>query len=1218
MADLTPHALNVLEKRYLRKDESGIPMETVAGMFHRVAHHVAQAHTEPGAEHEALTAVYEGVMSRLEFLPNTPTFTGAGTPLGQLAACFVLPIDDDIGKDSKAGIFSTLRNAALIQQSGGGVGFSFSRLRHRGDRVQKSAGIASGPVSFLKVFDVSLSAVTRVMPEYQQPQASYAVGGTVIGASPPDLQLAGGIVEFMTVYNSAFSAIAQGGCLVPDTLVSTSSRGMMRLSELVDIKVPGWQPWKDDLMVVATDDGDRPSPRCFNNGPAETIRVTTASGMEIIGTPEHCVKIMTDDGPQWSRLCDLKSRDSVVFCMNTLPDNLPRQKLQPVSIEHFNEKKGIRLPQEIDNAVAFLIGYLHGNGFVGADGARFGFSVPHTSYLMTQLPNMLRDIFGDVTISVQQKPDDASVTFVINSTMLCRWLQTNDISKVESPTVSVPLLIRQSPRPVIAAYIAGLFEADGSVLHGYPSLSTTSGILVSDLQVLLLGLGCPNHKRTVTQFDPSHYGSKPIHYISLQSHVALVNWETHVAPHIDGRSRLANCRAANVEGPERTYVLPNPEWWLRGAFDASADPKLRKKVSRYLRGDRQLTEYARSNLADKFDTIRRYGRTPGNLWFSEVATVTPDGTSLTLDLEVCGNHTYIANGMVTHNTRRGASMGVLRVDHPDILEFISCKCNDQQVLSGFNISVGITDKFMEACRANTWFDLVSPRTGQVVSSMEARGLMERIAQCAHHSGEPGVLFLDTMNARNPLPHLYKIETTNPCVTGDTLIMTSSGTRCVRDLVGITFATHEGAHCPYGFYYKGYEPTYAVKMRSGRMLRCTADHRLMLSVGAWSRVSQIDIGTKLAVWNEPDDVVVSINPTGIRENVYDCTVNSTFHCYVSNGLFSHNCGEQALGPYENCCLGSINLAKHLVWHEAESLAIIDWEKLRCTIHTAVRFLDDVITVNRYVPAIPELREAAWKGRRIGLGYTGLADVLMACGCRYGSPNGLEMTAEITEFMQLHAMLASIDLAKERGPFPAIEGSIYDPKNVKWLPPNNFNALWDLVRQGLRAHGIRNAAVTTLAPTGTIGTVAGVEGYGIEPAFALSYTRRVTNGDGEPMMLKYASPLFARACALAGIAEDSEPYQQVLCCGSCQNVEGIPQHIKDVYVTAGDLTWKEHVDMQACAQRYLSNSVSKTINFPKTAKVEDVLEAYEYAWVQGCCGLTVYVTGSRDCAVLSIGK
>jgi ribonucleoside-diphosphate reductase alpha chain len=294
-------------------------------------------------------------------------------------------------------------------------------------------------------------------------------------------------------------------------------------------------------------------------------------------------------------------------------------------------------------------------------------------------------------------------------------------------------------------------------------------------------------------------------------------------------------------------------------------------------------------------------------------------------------------------------------------------------------------------------------------------------------------------------------------------------------------------------------------------------------------------------------------------------------------------------------------------------------LASTTHKAVRFLDDVITANRYVPAIPELREAAWKGRRIGLGYMGLADVLMATGRRYGHQTGIEMTECITSYIHMNAMIASIELAKERGPFPAIEGSIYDPKNIKWRPPMNVAHLeWQTIMANLKQYGIRNAALTTLAPTGTIGTVAGVEGYGIEPAFALSYTRRVSQPDGKFLTLKYASPLFARACARAGIKEDSEPYQKVLECGSCQSIEGIPAEIKRVFVTAGDLTWREHVDMQACAQQFLSNSVSKTINFPRNATKEDVMKAYVYAWRKGCCGLTVFVDGSRDGAVLTSGK
>lgn len=162
MCDLTPNGRGVLERRYIRRDECGNPIETIDEMFMRVARHIAKAHEEPGTDaYTDLMMRYLNMMIKLRFLPNSPTFTGAATELGQLAACFVLPIDDDIGKDSTCGIFSTLRNAALIQQSGGGVGFSFSRLRHKGDRVKKSSGIASGPISFMKVYDVAFGAIAQ-------------------------------------------------------------------------------------------------------------------------------------------------------------------------------------------------------------------------------------------------------------------------------------------------------------------------------------------------------------------------------------------------------------------------------------------------------------------------------------------------------------------------------------------------------------------------------------------------------------------------------------------------------------------------------------------------------------------------------------------------------------------------------------------------------------------------------------------------------------------------------------------------------------------------------------------------------------------------------------------------------------------------------------------------------------------------------------------------
>lgn len=236
---ITGNALSVLERRYIRRDASGQPVETVEGMFHRVAYHVAAAFCEPGTtEHEKWGNVYEAMMSKLDFLPNTPTFTGAGTPLGQLAACFVLPIDDDIGKDSDAGIFETLSKAARIQQSGGGVGFSFSRLRPKGDIVQKSAGIASGPVSFLKVYDVALAAISRMQAPPSTAE-THSVVDMCIGCTPLDVQMARGPVEFMCVYNAAFDAIAQGGksTFIPKESSSTIIAGTRRGASMGVLRV---------------------------------------------------------------------------------------------------------------------------------------------------------------------------------------------------------------------------------------------------------------------------------------------------------------------------------------------------------------------------------------------------------------------------------------------------------------------------------------------------------------------------------------------------------------------------------------------------------------------------------------------------------------------------------------------------------------------------------------------------------------------------------------------------------------------------------------------------------------------------------------------------------------------------------------------------------------------------------------------------------------------
>jgi ribonucleoside-diphosphate reductase alpha chain len=339
-----------------------------------------------------------------------------------------------------------------------------------------------------------------------------------------------------------------------------------------------------------------------------------------------------------------------------------------------------------------------------------------------------------------------------------------------------------------------------------------------------------------------------------------------------------------------------------------------------------------------------------------------------------------------------------------------------------------------------------------------------------------------------------------------------------------------------------------------------------------------------------------------------------------------CGEQPLLPYENCCLGSVNLAQH-VRRDEDGLWAIDWKRLGETVRQSVRFLDDVIEANSYVPEVPQLREAARRTRRIGLGITGLGDVLYRLGVRYGSEEARELAGQLMAFIRYMAMEASVRLAAERGPFLAISGSIYDPEDLRWehpQPVEPFSRLerwglpeldWGAISDGIKRHGIRNAAQTTIAPTGTRSTIAGIEAYGCEPVFALAYVRHM-NDSGEDVELNYTSPLFRRALEEAALDGETceRIIEQVAVSGSCQDVEAVPEAVRRVFVVAQDIPAEEHVRMQAALQAFVDASISKTINFPADATPDQVAHAFRLAWELGCKGLTVYVTGSREKVVL----
>ncbi|PVH30020.1 adenosylcobalamin-dependent ribonucleoside-diphosphate reductase [Pararhodobacter oceanensis] len=412
--------------------------------------------------------------------------------------------------------------------------------------------------------------------------------------------------------------------------------------------------------------------------------------------------------------------------------------------------------------------------------------------------------------------------------------------------------------------------------------------------------------------------------------------------------------------------------------------------------------------------------------------------------------------IMSAGSRRGAMMATMRCDHPDVEDFIAAK-QDSARLRMFNLSVLITDPFMEAVQADAPWDLVFD--GRTYRTVQARDLWNKIMRATYDYAEPGVIFIDRINAANNLNYAETIAATNPC------------------------------------------------------------------------------------------------------------------------------GEQPLPPYGACLLGSINLAR-LVNTPFEGGADIDVAELDELVRTAVRMMDNVVDASRF--PLPEQAQEAQAKRRIGLGVTGLADALLMVGLRYGSDEAVAQTEVWMKAIARAAYLASVDLAREKGAFPLFDAE-------KFLASGNMLAMDDDVRAAIKEHGIRNALLTSIAPTGTISLYAGNVSSGIEPVFAYAYNRKVLQKDGsrtEEEVVDYAVALWREKF-------DDKP---------------LPEY----FVSAQSLDPIDHVKMQAAAQKWIDSSISKTINCPEDISFEAFKDVYQAAWDMGCKGCTTYRPNAVTGSVLSVSE
>ena len=411
--------------------------------------------------------------------------------------------------------------------------------------------------------------------------------------------------------------------------------------------------------------------------------------------------------------------------------------------------------------------------------------------------------------------------------------------------------------------------------------------------------------------------------------------------------------------------------------------------------------------------------------------------------------------IMSAGSRRGAMMATMRCDHPDVEDFISAK-SDPSRLRNFNVSVLVTDPFMEAVKADGPWDLVFD--GKVYRTVNARDLWNKIMRATYDYAEPGVIFIDRINAANNLGYCETIAATNPC------------------------------------------------------------------------------------------------------------------------------GEQPLPPYGACLLGSVNLAR-MVDSPFEDGHLSE-TALAETVRTAIRMMDNVVDASRF--PLPEQQTEAKNKRRIGLGVTGLADALLMCGLRYGSEEAAAQTEAWLKLIARESYLASVDLAKEKGAFPLFDAEGY-------LASGNMQNMDDDVRDAIREHGIRNALLTSIAPTGTISLYAGNVSSGIEPVFAYAYKRKVLQKDGsrtEEEVVDYAVQMWRDTFGDAPLP--------------------------DYFVNAQTLAPQDHVRMQAAAQKWVDSSISKTINCPEDISFDAFKDVYMMAYETGCKGCTTYRPNDVTGSVLSVSE
>jgi len=984
-AGLTENARIVLGKRYLKKDESGDPVEEPETMFWRVARVIAEADRPYGASDAAIDEVarqFYDLMTTGTFEPNSPTLMNAGRPLGQLSACFVLPVDDALS-NMKSGIYDTLKAMALVHQSGGGTGFSFSRLRPTGAPVRSTMGVASGPVSFMKLYDASTEVVKQ--------------GGTRRGANMGILRVDHpDIRDFITCKDDT-SQVTNFNISVAITdafmeavkvdgeydLISPRDRavvGKENARQIFDMIVHGaWKTGEPGTFFIDRANEYNPVPHL---GAYEQLHREV---MEI--------QVATDNRVPSVRAAAMAGEEGVAL----------KTYLKP-GVTVF---PAVPVFKTRENAPVFRLVTEHGHEVTATDNHKF---------FTPEGPVGLADL-----------------------------------------TVGDTLLIQSAE---------GVWSKDRALPAFEPM----------DKFAARVGRG---------EAEPPREWSRELGQVL--GWVVADGWVTEDLP-------------AGRNVPTYSVGL------LFGGDEQGLEPEFRERITRWTG--------MKGNRTEREGRIQLIYRSAFYYFLESLGLVTADGKSSRVPTSLWG-------------APRDAVLGFL------------------QALFTADGTVNVSGRNRGSCSV-------------------------RLA-----SSEPELL------------KEVQILLQNFGITPNLRLRREAGRKAMPDGHG-------------GLKEYGYKAQYELILDKANRDRWAREIGFLCRAKQQKVVRWIESKKKTSGQERFVTRVASIEPAG-SEDVY-CTTEFHTHSIVVNAFVTAQCGEQPLLPYDVCNLGSINLGKFVTeggpFDRPEDG--IDWDGLRQVVHLSTHFLDNVIDANRY--PLSEITDLAQRIRRIGLGIMGWADMLVRLGVPYDSDAGVALGRTVMQFVNEEARNASQRLTENRGVFPEWPWSIWGPDETAARRENG-----DRVRPLRR---LRNCNLTTVAPTGTISIFAGCSG-GIEPLFAVAFMRNQAD-----VMMPDVNPDFVR------MAKEGEWFSEDLMARIASeghiHFDEVPEEIQRVFVTSHDITPEWHVRMQAAFQDHTDSAISKTTNFRNEATEDEVRAIYELAYDLDCKGVTVYRDGSRPMQVLSTGK